>query len=110
MEEVWNKFLISPLEMARYVDEFASPWVKAYSRRGQHAVLRLPAGLDAHARAAHRRVHVKDFKLDRRNAKYAWKNLGEGDVDWPEVRKALADVEVRRLGDDGDRRRRRRRT
>jgi len=26
MEEVWNKFLISPLEMARYVDEFNSPW------------------------------------------------------------------------------------
>jgi hexulose-6-phosphate isomerase len=30
MEEVWNKFLLSPLEMARYVDEFASPYVKAY--------------------------------------------------------------------------------
>jgi len=30
VEEVWNKFLLSPLEFARYVDEFDSPWVKAY--------------------------------------------------------------------------------
>ena len=38
------------------------------------------------------RVHVKDFKLDRKESKYSWTNLGEGDVDWPEVRKALAEV------------------
>src|ERR1039457_4321595 len=30
LEEVWNKFLLSPLEFARYVDEFASPWIRAY--------------------------------------------------------------------------------
>jgi hexulose-6-phosphate isomerase len=30
VEEVWNKFLLSPLEFARYVDEFESPWVRAY--------------------------------------------------------------------------------
>src|SRR5262249_22645859 len=30
VEEVWNKFLLSPLEFARYVDELASPWLKAY--------------------------------------------------------------------------------
>ena len=30
VEEVWNKFLLSPLEFARYVDEFDSPWLKAY--------------------------------------------------------------------------------
>ena len=30
VEEVWNKFLLSPLEFARYVDELDSPWVKAY--------------------------------------------------------------------------------
>ena len=37
-------------------------------------------------------MHIKDFKLDRPNGKFYWKNLGEGDVDWPEVRKAFADV------------------
>jgi hexulose-6-phosphate isomerase len=30
VEEVWNKFLLSPIEFPRYVDEFQSPWVKAY--------------------------------------------------------------------------------
>ena len=30
VEEVWNKFLLSPLEFARYVDELDSPWLKAY--------------------------------------------------------------------------------
>src|SRR5271157_2982580 len=30
IEEVWNKFLLSPLEFPKYVDEFQSPWVKSY--------------------------------------------------------------------------------
>ena len=30
VEEVWNKFLLSPVEFARYIDEFESPWVGAY--------------------------------------------------------------------------------
>ena len=30
IEEVWNKFLLSPLELNKYVDEFASPFVRAY--------------------------------------------------------------------------------
>jgi hexulose-6-phosphate isomerase len=38
------------------------------------------------------RVHIKDFQLDRANGRFFWKNLGEGDVDWPEVRKALGEV------------------
>ena len=38
------------------------------------------------------RVHLKDFKLDRSGGRFDWKNLGEGDIDWPAVRKAFADV------------------
>src|SRR5438094_4744998 len=30
IEEVWNKFLLSPLEFARYIDEFNRPWIKAW--------------------------------------------------------------------------------
>jgi sugar phosphate isomerase/epimerase len=37
-------------------------------------------------------VHVKDFVFDRRNGRFAWVNLGEGDIDWPEVRRALGEV------------------
>jgi hexulose-6-phosphate isomerase len=36
------------------------------------------------------RVHLKDFRVH--DEKLEWKNLGEGAVDWPEVRKAFAEV------------------
>lgn len=38
------------------------------------------------------RVHLKDFSLDRPNGRFAWKNLGEGDIDWPAVRQALEEI------------------
>ena len=37
-------------------------------------------------------VHLKDFNFDRANGRFTWTNLGEGDIDWPEVRRALQDV------------------
>jgi L-ribulose-5-phosphate 3-epimerase len=92
MEEVWNKFLLSPLEMARYVDEFNSPWVKAYFDVGNMLFYGYPQDWIRTLGPRICRVHVKDFKLDRKQSKYSWTNLGEGDVDWPEVRKALAEV------------------
>jgi len=92
MENVWNKFLLSPLEMARYVDAFASPWVKAYLDVGNMLFYGFPQDWARTLASRIARVHVKDFQLDRRNSRYAWKNLGEGDVDWVAVRQALADV------------------
>ena len=52
IEEVWNKFLLSPLEFNRYVDEFQSPTVKAYFDVGNVVFYGYPAGLDPDARAA----------------------------------------------------------
>jgi L-ribulose-5-phosphate 3-epimerase len=92
MEEVWNKFLLSPLEMAKYVDEFSSPWVKAYFDVGNMLFYGYPQDWVRTLGTRIVRVHVKDFKLDRKESKYSWTNLGEGDVDWPAVRTALAEV------------------
>jgi hexulose-6-phosphate isomerase len=92
MEEVWNKFLLSPLEMARYCDDFASPWVKAYFDVGNMLFYGYPQDWIRTLGPRICRVHVKDFKLDRKESKYSWTNLGEGDVDWPAVRAALAEV------------------
>jgi L-ribulose-5-phosphate 3-epimerase len=92
MEEVWNKFLLSPLEMANYVDEFGSPWVKAYFDVGNMLFYGFPQDWIRTLGSRIVRVHVKDFQLDRGKGQFAWKNLGDGDVDWPEVRKALAEV------------------
>jgi len=92
IEEVWNKFLLSPLEVARYVDEFASPWVKAYLDVGNMLFYGFPQDWIRTLGPRICRVHVKDFKLDRGKGQFSWTNLGEGDVDWPAVRAALAEV------------------
>jgi hexulose-6-phosphate isomerase len=92
IENVWNKFLLSPLELGQYVSEFKSPWVKAYVDVGNMLFYGYPQDWIRTLGPAIARVHIKDFALDRRASTYAWKNIGEGDVDWVEVRKALADV------------------
>lgn len=92
VEEVWNKFLLSPLEFARYVDEFESPWVRAYFDVGNVVIHGYPQDWIRTLGPRIVKLHVKDFTFDRRNGRFEWKNLGEGDVDWPEVRRALGDI------------------
>jgi L-ribulose-5-phosphate 3-epimerase len=90
VEEVWNKFLLSPLEFARYVDEFESPWVKAYFDVGNIVFYAFPQDWIRTLGARIVKIHLKDFKLDR--SSYNFTNLGEGDIDWPEVRRALDEI------------------
>jgi len=92
IEEVWNKFLLSPLEMARYVDELGSPWAKAYLDVGNMIFYGFPQDWVRTLGPRISRIHIKDFKLDRDKGQFFWKNLGEGDVDWVAVRKALGEV------------------
>jgi hexulose-6-phosphate isomerase len=92
VEEVWNKFLLSPLEFAQYVDEFDSPWLKAYFDVGNVVFYGYPQDWIRALGSRTVKVHLKDFQLDRGAGRFHWKNLGEGDIDWPEVRKALSDV------------------
>lgn len=92
IEEVWNKFLLSPIEFAHYVDEFESPWVKAYLDVGNMVFYGYPQDWIRTAGDRIAKVHLKDFQLDRRAGQFHWKNLGEGDIDWVAVRQALADV------------------
>lgn len=92
IEEVWNKFLLSPLELNKYVDEFGSPWVRAYVDVGNMIFYGYPQDWIRTVGKRTARVHLKDFLLDRPNGKFFWKNLGEGDIDWPEVRKALGEI------------------
>jgi hexulose-6-phosphate isomerase len=90
IEEVWNKFLLSPLEMPRYVDEFQSPWVKSYFDVGNVVLYGYPQDWIHNLGKRIAKVHLKDFK--RLEDGYRWVNLGDGDIDWPAVRKAFADV------------------
>ena len=95
VEEVWNKFLLSPLEFARYVDEFESPWLKAYFDVGNVVFYGYPQDWIRALGSRIVKVHLKDFQLDRPNGRFAWKNLGEGDIDWLEVRRALSDIDYK---------------
>ncbi len=92
VEEVWNKFLLSPLEFARYVDEFESPWLRAYFDVGNVVLYGFPQDWIRTLGARIVKIHLKDFNIDRGKGSFAWKNLGEGDIDWPQVRRALADI------------------
>ena len=90
MEEVWNKFLLSPLEMANYIDEFQSPWVKAWFDVGNVVLYGYPQDWIRVLGPRIVKVHLKDFKRSKDG--YAWVNLGEGDIDWPAVREAFAAI------------------
>jgi L-ribulose-5-phosphate 3-epimerase len=92
VEEVWNKFLLSPLEMARYVDEFKSDWVKVYMDVGNIVFYGFPQDWIRTLGKRIVRMHLKDFKLDRGAGRFEWKNLGEGDIDWVDVRKAMSEI------------------
>ena len=90
IEEVWNKFLLSPLEMASYIDEFHSPWIKAWFDVGNVLLYGYPQDWIRTLGNRIVKVHLKDFK--RRENGYAWVNLGDGDVDWAAVRQAFAEI------------------
>jgi L-ribulose-5-phosphate 3-epimerase len=95
VEEVWNKFLLSPLEFARYVDELASPWLKAYFDVGNVVFYGFPQDWIRTLGSRIVKLHLKDFQLDRPNGRFAWKNLGDGDINWPEVSRALKEINFR---------------
>jgi L-ribulose-5-phosphate 3-epimerase len=90
IEEVWNKFLLSPMEMDTYIREFRSPWIKAWFDVGNVLLYGYPQDWIRTLGKSIVKLHVKDFK--RKEDGYAWVNLGDGDADWGEVRNALAEI------------------
>lgn len=91
VENVWNRFLLSPLEFARYVDEFKSPLLKAYFDVGNVVLFGFPQDWIRTLGSRIVKVHVKGFDAN----KMRFVNLREGTIDWPEVRRALKEVGYR---------------
>lgn len=91
VENVWNKFLLSPLEMARFIDEIGNPYVQAYFDVGNVVAYGYPQHWISILGSRIKKVHVKDFRAHIGNWD-GFVNIAEGDVDWHAVRKALADV------------------
>lgn len=88
VEEVWNKFLLSPLEFARYIDELNSPWVRAYFDVGNVVLYGYPQDWIRTLGKRIMKFHLKDF--DSKTKEFV--PLREGSIDWPEVRRAIGEI------------------
>jgi L-ribulose-5-phosphate 3-epimerase len=91
VENVWNRFLLSPLEMARFLDEVDSECVGAYFDVGNVLAFGYPHHWIRILGRRIRKVHVKDFKTGIGNI-HGFCNLLEGDVPWQEVNDALTSI------------------
>jgi L-ribulose-5-phosphate 3-epimerase len=88
IEEVWNRFLLSPLEFCRYIDEFESPTVGAYFDVGNIVEYGYPEEWIRELSKRILKVHIKEYAKPKR---FEYR-LGEGEIDWPAVRQALTEV------------------
>ena len=96
IENVWNNFALSPLEAARYVDEFESPAVGWYFDIGNVIHYGWPEQWIRILGKRIVRIHVKEF--DRKKADSAGRYAGfgtdllAGSNNWQAIMKALDDV------------------
>lgn len=99
IENVWNHFLLSPLEAARYVDQFESPWIGWHFDIGNVVNYGWPEQWIRILGHRILKLDVKGFSRRKRDQEGLWKGfqveIGDGDCGWPEVRRALADIGYR---------------
>jgi L-ribulose-5-phosphate 3-epimerase len=91
VENVWNKFLLSPLEMRQFIDAIDSPWVGSYFDAGNVLAMGYPEHWIRILGSRIRRVHIKDFRRSVGTLD-GFVDLLSGDVNFPEVFKALREV------------------
>jgi L-ribulose-5-phosphate 3-epimerase len=96
IENVWNGFLLSPLEAKRYVDEFADPMVGWHFDIGNIINFGWPEQWIRTLGPRILKLHIKDFSRKKRDKEGLWKGfeveLSQGDAGWPAVMKALDDI------------------
>jgi len=97
IENVWNNFLLSPLEAVNYVDQFSSTWVRFYFDCGNILAYGWPEQWIKILGKRIAKLHIKEYS--RKIADKEGKSAGfgvkllEGDVNWPAVMKALDDID-----------------
>jgi hexulose-6-phosphate isomerase len=96
IENVWNQFLLSPLEAARFVDEFNSPAVGWHFDVGNVVTYGFPEQWIRVLGKRIQKLHIKEYSRAKRDKEGPYKGfdakLLEGDNDWPAVMKALDEV------------------
>jgi hexulose-6-phosphate isomerase len=92
IENVWNKFLTSPLEMRAFIDQFGSEWVGAYFDVGNALATGYPEHWIEILGKRIFRVHFKDYRRAVGSIN-GFCDLLSGDVEWPAVMRALRAVD-----------------
>ena len=91
IENVWNKFLLSPLEMARFIDQFDDAHVGSYLDVGNVLATGYPEHWIRILKDRIRRVHVKDYRRAVGSVD-GFVDLLSGDVNWPGVVQSLKSI------------------
>ena len=91
IENVWNRFLLSPLEMRQFLDEIGSERVGAYFDVGNVVYSGYPEQWIRILGKRIKKVHLKDFRRNPGGLN-SFVDLLSGDVDWPAVMQAFADI------------------
>jgi len=91
IENVWNKFLLSPLEIRDFVDKIDSEYVGVYFDVGNTMLTGYPEQWIRILNKRIKKVHIKDFRSSVANVN-GFVDLLEGDVNWEEVIKTLKDI------------------
>ncbi|HSI34383.1 MAG: sugar phosphate isomerase/epimerase family protein [Phycisphaerae bacterium] len=93
LENVWNNLWVDPRLYRHFVASFKSPWAKAYFDIGNVVKYSMPDMWIAELGAGQIcKLHVKDFKLNPDNHNGKFVHPGDGSIDWPAVRAALANA------------------
>lgn len=96
IEEVWATFLIDPTAMALFIDQFKSPFIQAYFDIGNVMRWGYPPHWIEVLGPRIQRLHVKEVSMKKMLNEGLGKcfdvEIGDGDIDWPGVRKALSAV------------------
>lgn len=95
IENVWNRFLLSPLEMRDFIDKTGSDYVGSYFDAGNVLLCGHPEQWVEILGKRIKKVHIKDFKVSVGNLS-GFVPLLEGDLDFPVLMSAL-----RSIGYDG---------
>lgn len=91
VENVWNKFLLSPLEMKHFIDEINHPYVKVYFDAGNVLQFGFPEQWVRILGERIAKVHIKDFDRTIGNIQ-GFTGLLNGDLDWSALMKSLKEI------------------
>ena len=91
VENVWNRFLLSPLEMAEFIDKIGSDYVGAYFDVGNVLFSGYPEHWIKILGNRIKKVHFKDYRRQAGDL-HGFVDLLAGDVNWPSVVKQLENI------------------